>query len=296
MSTPTDGNVTVSHLQPIILHAHPTSPNPHKIAIALEYLRVPYTVRLWQFGDDARRGVKGEDFLRITPNGRVPAIEDSNTGVVAWESGAIMNYLKRQYDTTNVLGPKSKGKEFSEQDRVDLETWEYLLLTTLAPMTGQAVWFRHYHVPRNEDALDRYTKQVYHYLGVLEGQLGRSGGRGTGEGRGEGTGGVTGGGTDTGKGTGMSMSILPGGISSVDCHFFPWVRPFEYVGISLDGFPLVSKWCGFMAEQQEVKDAYQKMLDATALQDPAATSRGLQPDEELLREVQSRTPWRGAVA
>jgi glutathione S-transferase len=45
-------------LKPLILHAHSTGPNPYKIACVLEFLNVPYEVKLWQFGD-ANNGVKG---------------------------------------------------------------------------------------------------------------------------------------------------------------------------------------------------------------------------------------------
>lgn len=79
--------------KPLTLHAHASGPNPIKIAIALEALGVPYEVKLWDFGDDATKGVKGKAFLAINENGRVPALEDPNTGVVSWESGAILNYM-----------------------------------------------------------------------------------------------------------------------------------------------------------------------------------------------------------
>ena len=127
-----------SVMKTLLLHAHPTAPNLAKDAIVMECLRLPYEIRLWKFGHDPHNGVKGIDFTQINPNGRVPALEDPNTGVIVWESGAIINYLRRKYDEANILGPKGS----SEQDRVDLEQWEYLLLTTLGPMTGQAVWFR----------------------------------------------------------------------------------------------------------------------------------------------------------
>lgn len=124
--------------KPLLLHAHPGGPNPLKIAIALEFLKVPYDLKIWVFGDDPHKGVKGTDFLKINENGRVPALEDPNTGVVAWESGAIMNYIRRVYDKQNVLGPKESG----EQAQVDFDKWEYFLLTTLGPMTGQLNWFK----------------------------------------------------------------------------------------------------------------------------------------------------------
>lgn len=126
-------------MQPLVLHAHATGPNPIKVALALEALHLPYNVQQWQFGDDPKNGVKGEAFLRINENGRVPALEDPNTGVVSWESGACLNYIRRVYDKQNILGPVGN----TEQDRVDFDKWEYFLLTTLGPMTGQTNWFRY---------------------------------------------------------------------------------------------------------------------------------------------------------
>ncbi|KAI0122503.1 glutathione S-transferase [Daldinia grandis] len=139
-----------SNTKPLILHAHATGPNPIKLAAALEFLKVPSTTKMWEFGDDPQKGVKGTAFLKINENGRVPALEDPNTGVVSWESGACMNYLRRVYDRDGkVLGPRGKG----EQDVVDFEKWEYFLLTTLGPMTEQTNWYS-----------------------VLEGQLKKTGG------------------------------------------------------------------------------------------------------------------------
>jgi len=119
--------------KPLTLHAHATGPNPIKIAMALEFLQVPYTIKMWDFGDDPEKGVKGTAFTKINENGRVPALEDPNTGVVSWESGAVMNYLRRVYDKGGKLGARGE----SEQDVVDLEKWEYFLLSTLGPMTGK---------------------------------------------------------------------------------------------------------------------------------------------------------------
>lgn len=129
----------MSTVQPLVLHAHATGPNPIKIAIALEALQLPYRVQQWQFGDDPSNGVKGAAFLKINENGRVPALEDPNTGVISWESGACMNYIRRVYDKSHKIGPISQ----KEQDVVDFEKWEYFLLTTLGPMMGQTNWFRY---------------------------------------------------------------------------------------------------------------------------------------------------------
>ena len=125
-----------SSIKPLILHAHGTGPNPYKIAAALEFLSLPYTVKLWQFGD-APNGVKGPAFTAINENGRVPALEDPNTGVTSWESGAVMNYVRRVYDKENKLGPRGEG----EQEKVDFEKWEYFLVSTLGPMMGMFLTF-----------------------------------------------------------------------------------------------------------------------------------------------------------
>ncbi|CAJ2509758.1 Uu.00g056580.m01.CDS01 [Anthostomella pinea] len=220
--------------KPLTLHAHATGPNPIKIAAALEFLNIPYEIKMWDFGPDADKGVKGAAFLAINENGRVPALEDPNTegGVVSWESGACMNYLRRVYDKEGkVLGPRPGA---SEQDRVDFDKWEYFLLTTLGPMLGQTNWYRHYNAVKNEDALKRYVEQTERCFGVLEGQLKKTGGE----------------------------SILPGGVTAVDLHYEPWVRQHKYAQISLDPYPTVSKWLQKMDGLKEIQKAYKKIADA----------------------------------
>lgn len=110
-------------LQPLILHAFATSPNPLKIGIALELLKIPYNIHIWDFGDDPCRGVKSEKFTALCENGKVPVLEDPNNGVLSWESGAIMNYLRRLYNGNGkVLGLTGKrigeGGEVTEQDSI----------------------------------------------------------------------------------------------------------------------------------------------------------------------------------
>ncbi|KAG9529772.1 glutathione S-transferase, partial [Aureobasidium melanogenum] len=221
-----------SNIKPLTLHAHTTGPNPIKIAIALEKLKLPYEIKLWEFGDNPENGLKGAKFLAINENGRVPALEDPNSGVVSWESGAVMNYIRRKYDAENELGPQGK----SEQDVVDFEKWEYFLLTTVGPMTGQTNWYRHYNEVKNEDALNRYAAQTYRCYQVLEGQLKKTNGE----------------------------SILPGGYTAVDAHFEPWIRQHAYAQLSLDDYPLVSKWLKKYGETEEVKAAYKKIQDAAS--------------------------------
>lgn len=177
--------------------------------------------------------MKGAAFLKINENGRVPALEDPNTGVVSWESGAVIRYLLRVYDATNKLGPRGErvGSGPTEQDRVDFDKWTDLLLSTVGPMMGQTNWYRHYNPTKNEDALARYEAQAYRTFGVLEGQLGKSDG----------------------------VSVLPGGFSAVDVHFYPWVCQYKYAGLKLDDYPKIGKWVENIGRMPAVKEAYEKV-------------------------------------
>ncbi len=157
---------------------------------------------------------------------QVPALEDPNTGVVSWESGAVVNYILRVYDKSSKFGPGH-----SEQDKVDFDKWIFFLVSSLGPMTGQCNWFRHYHPQKNEDAYKRFQEQAYRTYGVLEGQLKKTGGQ----------------------------SVLEKGFTAVDMHFYPWVFQHEYAGLSLDEYPMVKKWLGNAGQKPEVKAAYEKV-------------------------------------
>ena len=66
------------------LGGHAGTPKPWKIFMILEELKVPYEPKLVDLGDSKR-----EPYKSLNPNGRVPALEDPNTGFTIWESGVI---------------------------------------------------------------------------------------------------------------------------------------------------------------------------------------------------------------
>ncbi|RYP48138.1 hypothetical protein DL768_005935 [Monosporascus sp. mg162] len=72
----------------ITLYSHQYGPNPWKVVLILEELKVPYETKFIDF-----KHVKTEPYLSLNPNGRLPTIEDPNTGLMLWESGAIVEYL-----------------------------------------------------------------------------------------------------------------------------------------------------------------------------------------------------------
>jgi len=98
-------------VKPITLYGHASGPNPWKVAIILEELNIPYDHKIMDMAD-----LKKEPYEKINVNGRVPAIEDPNTGITLFESGAIIEYLAETYDTEGKLSfTKSPEKFYQSQ-------------------------------------------------------------------------------------------------------------------------------------------------------------------------------------
>lgn len=80
----------------------------------MEELGVPYETKLWEFPN-----LKTPEFEKLNPNGRTPAIEDPNTGITLWESGAIVEYLVATYDKENKFTYTSSPEKFYLQQWCD---------------------------------------------------------------------------------------------------------------------------------------------------------------------------------
>src|SRR5688572_26498017 len=84
------------------------TPNGWKISIALEELALPYTLRHLQLG---KKEQKEEWYLKINPNGRIPAIIDhDNDGFAVFESGAILIYLAEKTGRLMPADPKGRSR------------------------------------------------------------------------------------------------------------------------------------------------------------------------------------------
>lgn len=101
---------SIRMVKPITLYGHGAGPNPYKVAIVLEELGLPYETKL-----EGPNTLKVEPYVKINPNGRVPAIEDPNTGITLWESGAIVEYLVNEYDKDEKLHYKTKPEKYHTQ-------------------------------------------------------------------------------------------------------------------------------------------------------------------------------------
>ncbi|KAI0201101.1 glutathione S-transferase [Astrocystis sublimbata] len=145
---------------PIKVWLAPPGPNPWKVILVLEELGVPYEVESIEF-----QNIKSEPFTKVNPNGRVPAIEDPNTNITLWETGAIILYLIEQYDTDKKLTyTTSKEKNLLNQ-------WLMFQVSGQGPYFGQCTWFTYLHPEKVPSAISRYADEIKRVLGVLDGVL-----------------------------------------------------------------------------------------------------------------------------
>jgi len=133
-----------SSIKPIIFHSHAGTPNPRKVEIILKELGLPYTVNLVDIAK-----VKEASYTGVNPNGRLPAIEDPNTGVKLWESGAIVQYLIETYDKEETLTYTTIPEKY------ELNQWLMFQMSGQGPYYGQAVWFTNYHPEKLPSAIER---------------------------------------------------------------------------------------------------------------------------------------------
>lgn len=186
----------------IVLHYWPT-PNGYKITIMLEECGLPYEVDYVNIG----RGEQFEpDFLKISPNNRMPAMTDRDgpegKPISIFESGAILQYLGRK-----------SGKYYpqDERNRSDVEQWLFWQMANLGPMAGQNHHFRNYAPEKIPYAVERYTDEVNRLYGIMNTRL-------------------------------KDRDFLAGDYSIADMAAYPWIRPYKRQGQDLADFPNLEKW------------------------------------------------------
>ena len=150
----------------IDLYYWPT-PNGHKITLFLEETAMPYRIVPVNIG-------KGEqfkpDFLKISPNNRMPAIidhwpQDGGAPISVFESGAILLYLAEK---TELFMPKDlRGK-------VTVTEWLFWQMGGLGPMAGQNHHFTRYAPEKIPYAIERYVNETNRLYGVLNRRLERT--------------------------------------------------------------------------------------------------------------------------
>lgn len=207
----------------IDLYTWPT-PNGHKIHIMLEECSLPYAVHAIDIG--AGDQFKPE-FLRISPNNKMPAIVDSDgpdgKPISLFESGAILIYL---------AGKTGRFMPRSTRGKYEVLQWLMWQMGGFGPMLGQAHHFRIYAPERVQYAYDRYSNEAQRLYGVLDRQLEKTG-----------------------------AYIAGKQYSIADMATWPWARSWQNQGIELDKFPAVKRWFETIAERPAVKRAITVLAD-----------------------------------
>ncbi|MBN3817393.1 thiol:disulfide oxidoreductase [Paraburkholderia sp. Se-20369] len=195
-----------------------TTPNGHKITIALEELGLEYRIVPVNIsaGDQFRPA-----FLRISPNNRIPAIVDHDppgggAPLSVFESGAILEYLA---DKTGRLLAKATRPRF-----VALQ-WLYWQMSGLGPMAGQNHHFAHYAPERIEYATRRYVDETSRLYRVLDNQL-------------------------------AGQDYVAGAFSIADIACYPWIRLYARQGQDLRDFPHIARWFEQLSARPAFIDAY----------------------------------------
>src|SRR4051812_8582412 len=151
-----------SKVKPIDLYYWPT-PNGWKVSIMLEECGLPYNVVPVNI---ARGDQFKPEFLKISPNNRMPAIVDHDgpggKPISVFESGAILQYLGRK---TGRFYPSD------ERARVEVDQWLFWQMGGVGPMFGQANHFRNYAPEKIPYAIERYTNEVNRLYGVMNRRL-----------------------------------------------------------------------------------------------------------------------------
>ncbi len=197
------------------------TPNGHKISIALEEMQLAYKLHPINIMENDQFD---PDYLKISPNNKIPAIVDHDTfdgqPISIFESGAILQYLGRK---TGQFYPQN------ERDRIQVEQWLMWQMGGFGPMLGQNHHFSKFAPERLEYPTKRYQAETKRLYGVLNTHL-QNREFVAGQGQGE--------------------------YSIADMAIFPWMLTHEWQNIDLNDFSNVKAYF----ERIHARDAVQKAL------------------------------------
>lgn len=217
----------------IELYYWPT-PNGHKVTIFLEEAKLPYKLIPIDIGAGEQFA---EEFLKISPNNKIPVIVDpqpegSAGPVSVFESGAILLYLAEK---TGRFLPTDTSV------RTQVLEWLFWQVGGLGPMLGQNHHFSQYAPEPLAYAIDRYQKETERLYGVLDTRL-------------------------------AGRTYIADSYSIADMAAYPWIVPHQKQGIKIEEFPNLAHWFETVRNRPAVKKAYARaeainsgsLLDAKA--------------------------------
>ncbi len=188
------------------------TPNGHKASVALEELGLPYSVHPIDLGAGEQ---KQDWFLKINPNGRIPAIVDrGNDGFAVFESGAILVYLAEM--TGQLLPSDAKGRSVTLQ-------WLMFQMGGVGPMMGQANVFYRYWQEKIPPVIARYQNESRRLLEVLDRRLAES------------------------------RYLAGEDYTIADIANWCWARTHEWSGVSVEGLDNLQRWLAEVGERPAVQ-------------------------------------------
>ena len=203
------------------------TPNGHKVHIMLEECGLQLG-RDWRVhpvnigtGDQFQ-----EEFLKISPNNKIPALMDSDgpdgQPISLFESGAILLYIAAK-----------TGKFLPAGDRAKYEVLQWLMFQMggIGPMLGQAHHFRIYAPEKIAYAIDRYTNEARRLYGVMDKQL-------------------------------WAHRYIAGDEYTIaDIAIFPWLRSWQNQGVDWADYPRLKVWFDGIASRPAVMRGVQVLAD-----------------------------------
>jgi GST-like protein len=212
-----------------IQHRHPqgpqmidlytwTTPNGRKASIALEEFKLPYTVHPIDITKDQQFA---PEFLNISPNNKIPAIVDHETGVILMESGAILIYLA---DKTGQLLPTSGAGRYRVLE------WLMWQMGGPGPTFAQLHYYFKFNKGKVPLAEERFMKETRRLYSVLDKRL-------------------------------SDREFVAEDYSIADIAIWPWVSRFEWQSIKLQEYPNVLRWYTDISQRTAVQRGYKIPLD-----------------------------------
>jgi GST-like protein len=190
-----------------------STPNGRKISIALEELGLPYNVKPIDIDEGEQFA---PEFLKISPNNKIPAIVDHETGQSLMESGAILMYLAEK---TGRLMPESGSEKWT------VIQWLMMQMGHVGPMLGQTHHFVFYNKCKAPYAEERYLKENARIYQVLDTRLGQS-------------------------------PYLGAEYSIADIATWPWISRFGRQQMNLSDYPNLKRWYVEIAQRPAVQTGY----------------------------------------
>ncbi|MBI4292978.1 MAG: glutathione S-transferase N-terminal domain-containing protein [Betaproteobacteria bacterium] len=206
----------------IDVYTWPT-PNGHKVHIMLEETGLAY--RVHPVSIDSGEQFRPE-FLKISPNNKIPAIVDSDgpggEPISMFESGAILIYLASK---TGRLLPENLRDKWSTLQ------WLMFQMGSIGPMLGQAHHFNGYAQEKIEYAIRRYTNEANRLYGVLDLRLAQS------------------------------EYVACADYTIADIAIMPWLRSHKRQGVDMEQYPNVKRWFDAISARPAVQRGLAVLAD-----------------------------------